>query len=103
MTDGSFQSFVGKEMKQTSVIVAFLLCWSAVSPIPHHKTSNSKSVNEVDYVIEHNDDNANLGKESTDEASSGKDWGGNIIQNILNFLYQKVRLQLDSIIEINDD
>lgn len=101
MTDGSLQSFVEKEMKKTSVIIAFLLYWSAVSPNPHHKISNSKSVNEVDYVIEHND-NANLGKESTDEASSGKDWGGNIIQNILNFLYQNVCIHLDAIIQIND-
>jgi len=78
-------------MKKISVILSFLLCWSAVSSnVPHRKTSNGKSANELDYVTERGDDNASLGKESSDEASSGKDWKGNI-EHLLKFLYQKVR------------
>jgi hypothetical protein len=79
-------------MKKISVILSFLLCWNAVSSnVPHCKTSNDKSANELDYVTERGNDNANLEKESSNEASSGKNREENIAkyQN-LNFLYQKV-------------
>jgi len=78
-------------MKKISVILSLLLCWSAVSSnVPYRKTSNGKSANELDYVTERGNDNASLERESSNEASSGKNRKGNIVENLLNFLYQKV-------------
>lgn len=66
-----------------SAILTFLLSWSFVSSNPHHEKSDDKSAGELNYANEHESKNLN-----PNEASSGKDWGG----IILNDFSQKVRL-----------
>jgi len=79
---------VKKEMMKISVILSSLLCWSFVSSNLHHEKSNDKGVGESNYINDGSDLTL-AGKEYSDEASSGKDWGGD-----LNFLNRKVCLTL---------
>ncbi|KMQ96062.1 hypothetical protein RF55_3682 [Lasius niger] len=74
-------------MMNISVILSFLLCWSFVSPNPHHEKSNDKSVGESNHIND-GSDTLTLGKEYSDEPSSGKDWGGDFF-NFLNFFNHK--------------
>lgn len=66
-----------------STIPAFLLLWGFVSSNPHREKSNDKSAVELNYANARESNNLKL-----DEASSGKNWGG----IILNDFGQKVRL-----------
>lgn len=77
-------------MTKISVILSFLLCWSFVSPNLHHEKSNDKSVGESNYINDGSDLTL-VGKEYSDEASSGRDWGGDS-SNVLN---HKVYLNLN--------
>lgn len=79
-----------------SVILSFLLCWSFVSPNPHHEKSNDKSVGESNHIND-GSDTLTLGKEYSDEPSSGKDWGGDFF-NFLNFFNHKVCLNINKIL-----
>lgn len=57
-----------------SVFLAFLLSWSLVSSSPRQETSNDKSVGESNHENDGGSDSSGFAR--TNEASSGKDWGG---------------------------
>lgn len=77
-------------MMKILVILSFLLCWSFVSPNPHHEKSNDKSVGESNHINDGSDTPTLAGEEYSNEASSGKDWRD--LFNFLNLLNHKVCL-----------